>query len=173
MERLADQGLAHAGTVAVRGINKVNAYFGQPTEDGQGFGSVGWRSPDAFAGNAHRAEAKPRDRHVTTDDELASAIAQSAERTHERCWRMPLTQDYRELLKSDVADINNMPRHRYGAAITAALFLSEFAAGTRWAHIDIAGPAFHKKASAYCGPGATGFGVRLLCDVVLGLEAAL
>jgi len=109
----------------------------------------------------------------TADDELAETILQSAQRTHERCWRMPLTEDYRDLLKSDVADINNMPRHRYGAAITAALYLSEFAAGTRWAHIDIAGPAFHKKSSAYCGPGATGFGVRLLCEVVRSLAKTL
>ncbi len=109
----------------------------------------------------------------TPDDPLADIILASAERTHERCWRMPLTEDYRELLKSEVADINNMPRHRFGAAITAGLFLSEFAAGTRWAHLDIAGPAFHKKAGAYCGPGATGFGARLLCEVVLRLEQTL
>jgi leucyl aminopeptidase len=108
----------------------------------------------------------------SSDDPLAEAILQSSEQTHERCWRMPLTEDYRDLLKSEVADINNMPRHRFGAAISAALFLSEFANGTRWAHLDIAGPAFHKKASDYCGPGATGFGVRLLCEVVLRLDRA-
>ncbi len=109
----------------------------------------------------------------TADDDLAAAILQSAQQTSENCWRMPLTEAYRELLKSDVADINNMPRHRFGAAITAALFLSEFAAGARWAHIDIAGPAFRKKPSAYCGPGATGFGVRLICDAVQQLEKTL
>ncbi len=109
----------------------------------------------------------------TPDDELAETILQSAVKTHERCWRMPLIEDYRDLLKSDVADINNMPRHRFGAAITAALYLSEFTAGTRWAHIDIAGPAFHKKSSAYCGPGATGFGVRLLCEVILRMAKTL
>ena len=109
----------------------------------------------------------------TPDDDLAASILASAQQTHERCWRMPLTEDYRDLLKSDVADINNMPRHRFGAAITAGLFLSEFAAGTRWAHIDIAGPAYRKKASAYCGPGATGFGVRLLCEVVGRLDNSL
>ena len=109
----------------------------------------------------------------TPDDPLAETILASAEQTYERCWRMPLAEDYRDLLKSDVADINNMPRHRFGAAITAGLYLSEFAAGTRWAHLDIAGPAYRKKASDYCGPGATGFGVRLLCDVVSRLADIL
>ena len=50
---------------------------------------------------------------------------------------------------------NNMPSTRYGGAIAAALFLSEFVGQTRWAHIDIAGPAYHKKEDAYCGPGGT------------------
>ena len=100
------------------------------------------------------------------DDALAAAVVAAGARTHERCWRMPLPEDYRELLKSDFADISNMPSSRWGGAITAALFLSEFAKNTRWAHIDIAGPAYAKKASAYCGPGGTGFGVRLLCDLL-------
>ena len=100
------------------------------------------------------------------DDELARAIIASGEKTHERCWRLPLPEDYKELLKSDLADINNVSNTRWGGAITAALFLSEFVQGTCWAHIDIAGPAFAKKGSAYCGPGGTGFGVRLLCHLL-------
>jgi leucyl aminopeptidase len=59
-----------------------------------------------------------------------------------------------------------MSSTRWGGAITAALFLSEFVADTPWAHIDIAGPAYIKKENAYCGPGGTGFGVRLLCDLM-------
>ncbi len=98
------------------------------------------------------------------DDALAEAIVESGNATTERCWRMPLPEDYAELIKSDVADISNMPVSRYGGAITAALFLSEFAGDTRWAHVDIAGPAYTKKATEYCGPGGTGFGVRLICD---------
>jgi leucyl aminopeptidase len=100
------------------------------------------------------------------DDQLAEDIIQSGKKTHERCWRMPLPEDYKELFKSDIADLNNIANTRYGGAITAALFLSEFVGDTRWAHIDIAGPAFAKKESAYCGPGGTGFGVRLLCDLL-------
>ncbi len=96
----------------------------------------------------------------------AEAILSAAEKTHERCWRMPLPDDYRELLKSDIADIKNITDTRWGGSITAALFLSEFTGTTRWAHIDIAGPAFIKKATDYCGAGGTGFGVRLFCDLL-------
>ena len=102
----------------------------------------------------------------SNDDDLAAGIIASGEKTHERCWRMPLPEDYKELLKSDFADMNNMSSTRAGGAITAALFLSEFAADTRWAHIDIAGPAYLKSESAYCGPGGTGFGVRLLSATI-------
>ena len=100
------------------------------------------------------------------DEELTRAIVASGETVYERCWAMPMPDDYKELLKSDYADINNMPGSRYGGAITAALFLSEFTGETRWAHIDIAGPAFGKKGSDYCSPGGSGFGVRLLCDLI-------
>jgi leucyl aminopeptidase len=102
----------------------------------------------------------------SNDDDLAASITASGEITHERCWRMPLPADYKELLKSDFADINNMPSSRYGGAVTAALFLSEFVDDTRWAHIDIAGPAYLKKKSDYCGPGGSGFGVRLLIKLL-------
>ncbi len=100
----------------------------------------------------------------TQDEPLRTQLLAAAERTHERCWPLPLPEDYRELLKSSFADISNMPSAREGGAISAALFLSEFAGRTRWAHIDIAGPAYHKKETAYCGAGGTGFGVRLLLD---------
>ena len=102
----------------------------------------------------------------TPDDALAKTILESGQKTHERIWRMPLPEDYKELLKSEFADINNMSSTRWGGAITAALFLSSFTEGTRWAHIDIAGPAYQKKGSAYCDAGGTGFGVRLFCDLI-------
>jgi leucyl aminopeptidase len=102
------------------------------------------------------------------DPALQEAIVAAGRRTHERCWPLPLPEDYKELLKSDVADVSNVPPTRYGGAIAAALFLAEFAGTTRWAHIDIAGPAFIKKESAYAPPGATGFGVRLLLDWLAG-----
>ena len=102
----------------------------------------------------------------TLDDKLAEIIQKSGEKTQERCWRMPLPEDYKELLKSDFADLRNIGSTRWGGAITAALFLSEFVNDTRWAHVDIAGPSYAKTESAYCGAGGTGFGVRLLCKVL-------
>ena len=96
-----------------------------------------------------------------SDQQLAERIVASGEATHERCWSLPLPEDYKELLKNDFADLNNISSSRYGGAITAALFLSEFVGDTRWAHIDIAGPAWIKKASDYCGAGGTGFGVAV------------
>jgi leucyl aminopeptidase len=105
----------------------------------------------------------------SNDENLAESLLSSSVKTHERCWRMPLPNDYKDLLKSDFADINNMSGTRWGGAVTAALFLSEFVENTPWAHMDIAGPAYLKKGHAYCGPGGTGFGVRLLCDFLKGL----
>lgn len=102
----------------------------------------------------------------SSDNDLAEAILAAADKTHERCWRLPLPDDYKELLKSDLADISNMSSGRWGGAITAALFLSEFVGDTRWAHIDIAGAAYTKKDGPYCRAGGTGFGVRLLCDLL-------
>jgi leucyl aminopeptidase len=108
----------------------------------------------------------------TRDDDLGAAICAAGEKTSERCWRMPLAEEYKEMLRSDLADISNMPSKRWGGAITAGLFLAEFATSPRWAHIDIAGPAYAEKAGAYSGPGGTGFGVRLLVNLLLDLARA-
>jgi len=102
----------------------------------------------------------------SNDEKLAATVIAAGEKTHERCWRMPLPEDYKDLLKSELADMSNIGSTRWGGAIAAALFLSEFTADTPWAHIDIAGPAFSSKASAYCGAGGTGFGVRLLSELL-------
>ena len=102
----------------------------------------------------------------SSDNKLAEAIIKSGEKTHERCWQLPLPEDYKELIKSEFADLHNISSTRWGGAITAALFLSEFTQKTRWAHIDIAGPAYIKKENAYSGAGGTGFGVRLFCDLL-------
>ncbi len=102
----------------------------------------------------------------TPDDGLAQILEDAAQRTGERCWRMPLPEDYTDLLKSELADINNMSSSRWGGAITAALFLKSFVGETRWAHVDIAGPAYAKKPSAYGPAGGSGFGVRLLCEAL-------
>ena len=99
-------------------------------------------------------------------DDLAQKVVEAGQKTFERCWRLPLVKDYKEGLKSPVADLSNIGATRWGGAITAALFLSEFVGETRWAHLDIAGPAYSKKGHDYCPPGGTGFGVRLLCELL-------
>jgi leucyl aminopeptidase len=100
------------------------------------------------------------------DDDLAEAVLAAGRCTGERCWRLPLPEDYKEQIKSEFADISNMGATRWGGAITAALFLSAFVEKARWAHLDIAGPAYSKKASDYAPAGGTGFGVRLLLDLL-------
>ncbi len=100
------------------------------------------------------------------DQKLSDDIVASGDATHERCWAMPMPEDYKDMLKSDLADMKNVGAARWAGSIVAALFLSEFVGNTRWAHIDIAGPAFAKKDNGYCGPGGTGFGVRLFIDLL-------
>ena len=102
----------------------------------------------------------------STDDDLAGRIEAAGQHTRERCWRLPMPKDYKDLLKSEFADLSNIGANRWGGAITAALFLSEFVGDTCWAHVDIAGPAYSKKATDYCPAGGTGFGVRLLCELI-------
>jgi len=102
----------------------------------------------------------------SNDEDFGKKVVESGNTVHERCWLMPMPEDYKEMLKSDFADMTNSANARWGGAITAALFLSDFVEKTKWAHIDIAGPAYFKKPSDYCGAGGTGFGVRLLCNLM-------
>ena len=98
------------------------------------------------------------------DELLASQLQKSAELTGENIWRMPLVKEYKELIKSGVSDIKNIQTGKYGGAITAALFLQEFVGKTKWAHFDIAGPAFAETDTPLTPRGGTGFGVRLLLN---------
>lgn len=100
-----------------------------------------------------------------TDADLVRRIQVSADRTGERVWELPLWREYAELLKSDVADIKNASGRQAGA-ITGGSFLKRFAGTTPWAHLDIAGTAWTKKALPCAQKGATGTGVRLLVDVL-------
>jgi leucyl aminopeptidase len=92
---------------------------------------------------------------------LANRLLSAAEAAGERVWQLPLLDEYREHLKSDVADLNNVGP-RGGGAITAGLFLKEFAGGVPWAHLDIAGPAFVEKDGPLTAKGGTGVGVRTI-----------
>ncbi len=98
--------------------------------------------------------------------DLAEKVLKAGERAGERMWQMPMPAEYKELIKSEVADIKN-GGNRLGGAITAALFLAEFAGDTPWVHVDIAGPASSTKESGYLVKGATGFGVRTLVEFAL------
>ncbi len=97
----------------------------------------------------------------SNDDALAHTLLEVGQTTGEWLCRLPLHEDYRELLKSDVADIKSTGGRNAGS-ITAALFLKEFVGGTPWAHLDIAGTAYVPEAKRYFPKYATGFGVRLL-----------
>lgn len=103
------------------------------------------------------------------DDDLSARIQSAAEDTKERVWRMPLWEEYAEQLKSEVADVKNTGGRPAGS-ITAAKFLSEFAEEMPWAHLDIAGVASSEKESPYQPKGATGFGVRLLTQLLRNWE---
>ncbi len=98
--------------------------------------------------------------------DLVDRVLKAAQRTGERMWQMPMPEEYKEHIKSDVADIKNTG-NRYGGAITAALFLAEFVDNTPWVHLDIAGPRLSTKESGYMVKGATGFGVRTLVELAL------
>jgi len=92
---------------------------------------------------------------------LADRLLAAAETAGERVWQLPLVDEYRENLKSDVADMNNVGP-RGGGAITAGLFLKEFAGERAWAHFDIAGPAFVEKDTPLSPKGGTGCAVRTI-----------
>lgn len=108
---------------------------------------------------------------MSNSDLLAEALTHSCERTHERVWRFPLYEEYRDYLKSDIADMKNSGG-REGGAIIAGVFLQEFVGSTPWAHFDIAGVAYQKEAKRYHPKMATGFGVRLMVDFLQGLVNA-
>ena len=96
------------------------------------------------------------------DKDLKEGLIKAGEETFERLWELPLTDEFREQMKSKFADIKN-DGDRYGGASQAAAFLERFIQkGVKWAHLDIAGPAKSKKEQFYIPEYATGRGVRLL-----------
>jgi leucyl aminopeptidase len=99
--------------------------------------------------------------------DLADQAKDAAKRTGEQVWELPLPLEYRRQLDSDVADLRNIGTGRMGGALIAGLFLQEFVAGDiPWVHLDIAGPAWSDAVDGAVPKGGTGFGVRLLLDLL-------
>ena len=101
------------------------------------------------------------------DEPLVRELLDAGVRADDRCWQLPLTEEYAEALKSNFADFANVGG-RDGGAITAATFLGKFTQGLKWAHLDIAGTAYLTGASK----GSTGRPTPLIADFLLTRAAA-
>jgi leucyl aminopeptidase len=104
-----------------------------------------------------------------SDEALAGRLLIAAEAAGERLWRLPLHEEYKEGIKSDIADLNNISSQRGGGAIVAGLFMRDFTGGLPWAHLDIAGTAFTERELPLGPKGGTGVAVRTLLHYLLAL----
>jgi len=103
----------------------------------------------------------------SNNDDLSNKIFKVGEKVKEKVWRLPLHDNYDKLINSTIADMQNINYSGGAGSITAAQFLQRFVTSkTPWAHLDIAGMAFSKKAANLNPGGATGFGVRLLNQLI-------
>ncbi|MGQ9898199.1 MAG: leucyl aminopeptidase [Acidobacteriota bacterium] len=98
--------------------------------------------------------------------DLVAALQAAAQAADERVWLLPLDDEYRDLIKSDIADIKNVGG-KYAGSITAAWFLREFAGDVPWAHLDIANMAWNMEDKPHLPKGPTGFGVATLVEFVM------
>jgi len=99
------------------------------------------------------------------NDEMYSRFEQAERRAGEKMWRMPLDEEYREQIRSGIADIKNTGG-RYGGAVTAAMFLKEFVEDTPWIHLDIAGTAWTEENKSWIALGPSGIAVRSIVEFV-------
>jgi len=110
---------------------------------------------------------------VSNDEKLTTKIKDASKKTTESIWELPLTQDFMDMIKSEVADMKNVGIGRAAGTITAAAFLKNAIEKTPWVHVDIAGVAWTQTATkekSYNPKGATGFGVRLILDYLQNLK---
>lgn len=101
---------------------------------------------------------------VTNNNEFYKELEEAFTSTGEKMWQLPSFDDYKKLIKSDIADLKNIGG-RYGGTITAGLFIGEFVQNKPWLHLDIAGPAYTTSPWDYCPKGGTGAGVRTLYEL--------
>jgi leucyl aminopeptidase len=101
---------------------------------------------------------------LSNDEDWAKRITKAGERTGEIVWRLPLHEEYDELIKGRYGDLDNAPEGRKAGTIVGAAFLSNFVGDVPWAHLDIAGSAWDL-GRAYAGKSASGYGVRLLVEL--------
>jgi leucyl aminopeptidase len=104
-----------------------------------------------------------------TPDSWVEHVRRAAERGGDRVWPMPLVEEYRDQLKSEIADFTNTGGRAAGS-ITAALFLMEFSGDLPWAHLDIAGTAWADEGAPFMPKGATGVAVRTLAQLALAMK---
>lgn len=107
----------------------------------------------------------------SNDDAFCAEFLDTARQTGERAWRMPLDDDFKEALKSNVADLKNVGG-KWGGAATAAKFLQQFVGTTPWIHLDIAGPSWSESDSPTRDAGATGCFVRTLVRLFERMSAS-
>jgi len=107
----------------------------------------------------------------TRNEKLAKKLYEVGLRTGDRVWHMPLIDDYKSSLESDIADINHTAdKGDFNAgSVTAALFLEEFVGKRNWVHLDIAGTGRSEVDAGENVKGGTGFGVRLLTEWIASL----
>lgn len=105
------------------------------------------------------------------DDALIGDVIGAGKQTGEKFWQLPMFDEYKELIRSDVADMKNSGGRQAGS-ITAALLLQEFVGGAAWAHLDIAGTSTSERASGYLVKGATGAPARTLAQLAVNLAAS-
>ena len=123
-----------------------------------------------LTGGVVTALGKVRAGLMSTDDELATALAEAGERSGERLWRFPLDQEYFELIKGSDSDLRNSAGKPIASSIVGGTFLKQFVLNeVPWAHIDIAGVATVEKGPSG-GQEATGFGVRLIVEYLKHLS---
>jgi leucyl aminopeptidase len=108
---------------------------------------------------------------MSNDDALAAEVTAAGERSGEIVWRLPLHEEYDELIKGAYGDLDNAPEARKAGTIIGASFLANFVGDVPWAHLDIAGSAW-ALGRAYAGKGASGYGVRLLVELARSLSSS-